>query len=86
MDALCHANAGPYHRFVRETFHATADELPPGTSFTAIVRKVCLKWRKLPEEGKQKYRDSYALERDQRAAAKLVGALGQCLVMWRLQQ
>lgn len=58
---------------MKDVFPIASEESPPGSSFPSIVRRVSLKWRKLPEDEKHKYREAYAAEREARAAIKLVG-------------
>lgn len=54
-------------------YQSTALEMAPGTLFQFVVKEISRKWRELPKEGKKKYENAFLIDREQRAADKMVG-------------
>lgn len=60
--------AAPYYRYVKDVYQTIAQEMPLGTLHPDIVKEVARQWKDLPREGRRKYVDAFALDKQQRAA------------------
>lgn len=68
-------STGPYYRYIKNMFQATALDMPSGSPFPTIIKAIHQKWKELPAEDKKQYQDMCLIAQEQDSTPeKKVGA------------